>query len=173
MAIQNSGANHLIFRTSWVYSARGHNFMKTMLRLGAEKATLSIVNDQHGSPTPARLIAQVTALALYRLLTDPAAGGVQGIYHLAPRGTTTWQEFASAIFQMAAEHGLQLKIDPTQVMAWPRKTTRHRPLARSTRAWPSIKSNALSVFSCRTGASSCIRPLANTFSKSKEKRKWH
>ena len=115
VAIQNSGANHLIFRTSWVYSARGHNFMKTMLRLGAEKETLSIVNDQHGSPTPARLIAQVTALALYRVLTDPAARSAQGIYHLAPRGTTTWQEFASAIFQMASERGLQLKIDPTQV----------------------------------------------------------
>lgn len=109
-AIQASGAKHLIFRTSWVYSARGNNFMKTMLRLGAEKETLNIVNDQHGSPTPARLIAQVTSLALYRVAQAEQPQQYQGVYHLAPRGTTYWHEFALAIFQAAAGQGAQLKI---------------------------------------------------------------
>ena len=62
-AVVNSGASHLVFRTSWVYAARGNNFMKTMLRLGRERESLNIVNDQIGAPTPARLIAQATALA--------------------------------------------------------------------------------------------------------------
>ncbi|WP_348246506.1 sugar nucleotide-binding protein, partial [Salmonella enterica] len=72
-----SGADHLIFRTSWVYSARGNNFMKTMLRLAESKPELNIVADQIGAPTPARLIAQVTALAIHSKLTT-------GLYHLAP-----------------------------------------------------------------------------------------
>ena len=115
LAIQQSGAKHLIFRTSWVYSARGQNFMKTMLRLGADKESLNIVNDQHGSPTPARLIAEATALALHRVLTSPDAQTLQGLYHLAPRGITNWHEFAQAIFHMASQQGSAFKIDPTQV----------------------------------------------------------
>ena len=130
-AIQASGAKHLIFRTSWVYSARGNNFMKTMLRLGAEKETLNIVNDQHGSPTPARLIAQVTALALYRVFQADQPQQYQGIYHLAPRGTTHWHEFAQAIFEAAAGQGTQLKIRPENVHGIPTRdypTPAARPL---------------------------------------------
>ena len=130
-AIQASRAKHLIFRTSWVYSARGNNYMKTMLRLGAEKETLNIVNDQHGSPTPARLIAQVTALALYRAFQADQPQQYQGIYHLAPRGTTHWHEFAQAIFEAAAGQGAQLKIRPENVHGIPTRdypTPAVRPL---------------------------------------------
>ena len=103
--IEQSGADHLIFRTSWVYSARGNNFMKTMLRLAKSKTELKIVADQIGAPTPARLIAQVTTLAIHGELEN-------GLYHLAPRGETSWQGFAQEIFRMAQQAGQQLTMGP-------------------------------------------------------------
>jgi len=116
-AVLASGCAHLIFRTSWVYSARGNNFMKTMLRLGRERDVLKVVSDQIGAPTPARLIAQVTALALSdgiarqsRAPTLPA-----GIYHLAPAGETSWHGFACEIFRQVRERGEPLAISPEGV----------------------------------------------------------
>ena len=104
-AIEQSGADYLIFRTSWVYSARGNNFMKTMLRLAKNKAELNIVADQVGAPTPARLIAQVTTLAIHGNLA-------KGLYHLAPRGETSWHGFAQEIFRLAQKNGEQLAMGP-------------------------------------------------------------
>jgi dTDP-4-dehydrorhamnose reductase len=103
-----SGCHYMIFRTSWVYSARGNNFMKTMLRLGAEREQLSIVNDQWGVPTPARLIAEITALAVSR--SQQMALQVSGIYHLAPSGETNWCKFAESIFALAQDEGFKLKV---------------------------------------------------------------
>jgi dTDP-4-dehydrorhamnose reductase len=128
-AIEASGAKHLIFRTSWVYSARGSNFMKTMLRLGTEREALKVVSDQIGSPTPARLIAEVTALALHRLGGERALG--PGVYHLAPRGETSWHGFAREIVAQAIARGHELAIDPARVdpiptADWP--TPAARPL---------------------------------------------
>lgn len=100
-AVTESGANHLIFRTSWVYAARGNNFMKTMLRLGCERDALNIVDDQVGAPTPARLIAQVTALAFTPHASCLTPRIPKGIYHLAPRGETSWHGFACEIFKQA------------------------------------------------------------------------
>jgi dTDP-4-dehydrorhamnose reductase len=104
-AIQKSGADYLIFRTSWVYSARGNNFMKTMLRLAKSKTELNIVADQIGAPTPARLIAEATTLAIHGNLA-------KGLYHLAPRGETSWHGFAQEIFRLAQENGEQLTMVP-------------------------------------------------------------
>jgi len=104
-AIEQSGADYLIFRTSWVYSARGNNFMKTMLRLAKSKAELNIVADQVGAPTPARLLAQITTLAIHSQLA-------RGLYHLAPRGKTSWHGFAQEIFRLAQENGEQLAMGP-------------------------------------------------------------
>lgn len=115
-AIQQSGADHLIFRTSWVYSARGNNFMKTMLRLAQSRPELNIVADQIGSPTPARLIAQVTTLAIHRPLAP-------GLYHLAPRGETSWHGFAQAIFRLA---GCEVTAHPIPTRDYP--TPAARPL---------------------------------------------
>ncbi|USZ49725.1 dTDP-4-dehydrorhamnose reductase [Halomonas sp. DN3] len=108
--VQQSNCQHLIFRTSWVYGARGHNFMKTMLRLGRDRDSLRVVSDQVGAPTPARLIAQVTALAL----TAPKKPSC-GIYHLAPRGETSWLGFAQEIFRQASAMGEELTIRPERV----------------------------------------------------------
>lgn len=115
-AIEDSGADHLIFRTSWVYSARGNNFMKTMLRLAESKNELNIVTDQVGAPTPARLLAQVTVLAVRNKLPN-------GIYHLVTRGETSWHGFAKEIFHL---NGHSLQLNPVLTSAYP--TPAQRPL---------------------------------------------
>ncbi|WP_287123974.1 dTDP-4-dehydrorhamnose reductase [Chromohalobacter sp.] len=123
-SILESSSKHLIFRTSWVYSARGNNFMKTMLRLGQERDTLKVVNDQIGVPTPARLLAQVTQLAIERRVPF-------GLYHLAPRGETSWHGFATEIFRLAIGDGVPLTIHPNKVIGIPTAdypTLAERPL---------------------------------------------
>lgn len=110
LAIKNSGAKYLIFRTSWVYSARGNNFMKTMLRLAESKTELNVVADQFGAPTPARLIAALTTLAVYKNIES-------GIYHLCPRGETSWHGFAQAIFTVAKQTGKNLSMGSENVRA--------------------------------------------------------
>ena len=99
-AIRASGARHLIFRTAWVYASHGKNFMRTMLRLAAERDELRVVADQVGTPTPAALIADVTATVLAR----PFANG--GVRHLTASGETTWHGFAEAIVADAHARGL-------------------------------------------------------------------
>lgn len=111
-AIEQSEADYLIFRTSWVYSARGNNFLKTMLRLAKSKPELNIVADQMGAPTPARLIAQVTTLAIYGKLA-------KGFYHLASRGEISWHGFAQEIFRLAQENGEPLTMGSENVYPIP------------------------------------------------------
>lgn len=97
-AVRASGATHAILRTSWVVSAHGANFAKTMLRLGAERDSLTIVADQIGGPTPARSIAQTCHAIATQLIADPAKSGT---YHLAGAPDCSWADFARAIFEMA------------------------------------------------------------------------
>ena len=96
--ITASGCQHLIFRTSWVYAARGGNFAKTMLRLAAERERLTVIDDQHGAPTGADLIADVTAHAIRQALQKPA---LSGIYHLVASGETSWHGYASHVITQA------------------------------------------------------------------------
>ena len=95
-AIQQSGAKHLIFRTSWVFGVHGNNFIKTIIRLAKERESLNVVADQHGAPTSARLIAQVTTQVLVQYLQD-AQFNAYGVYHLTSNGQTTWHEYARLI----------------------------------------------------------------------------
>jgi len=104
-ALRESGARHLIFRTAWVYAARGQNFLRTMLRLGAERDTLRVVDDQIGAPTPARLIADVTAHVVTQWRRDETPAR-DGVYHLVASGQTSWCGFARAIFERAQAAGL-------------------------------------------------------------------
>lgn len=101
-AILASGCKHLIFRTSWIYSVRGNNFAKTMLRLARERESLSVVNDQIGAPTGADLLADVTAHALRRTLDNSE---VIGLYHLASQGETSWYNYANFIIESAQNLG--------------------------------------------------------------------
>jgi dTDP-4-dehydrorhamnose reductase len=98
VALLQSGANAVVFRTSWVYGIRGHNFLLTMMRLLREKDELKVVDDQVGAPTWSRMVAEVTSQVLYRMLAgdlDPAR--CKGLYHLAGAGQTSWFGFARAI----------------------------------------------------------------------------
>ena len=126
--VQESGCHHLIFRTSWVFSAQGQNFIRTMLKLATERDQLKVINDQIGSPTGAELIADATAHALKSALTDP---GLAGTYHLAAGGETSWYEYAKLIIDAAGKHGLELKatwedIQPVPSEEFP--TTAKRPM---------------------------------------------
>jgi len=99
-AIVASGCKYLIFRTSWVYAARGGNFAKTMLRLAQEREMLTVINDQHGAPTGADLIADVTAHAIRRVLNTQNIS-FSGVYHLVASGETTWHGYASYVVEQA------------------------------------------------------------------------
>ena len=96
--ILQAGRQHLIFRTSWVYAARGGNFAKTMLRLARERERLTVIDDQFGAPTGAELIADITAHAIRHLLRT---GQGQGTYHLAASGETTWHGYARFVVEQA------------------------------------------------------------------------
>lgn len=127
-AIAASGCRHLIFRTSWVYSARGGNFAKTMLRLAGERERLTVIDDQYGAPTGADLIADVTAHAIRQAQRDAS---VSGLYHLVAGGETTWHGYASQVIAQARQiqPGLALKvadIDSVPTTAFP--TPAQRPL---------------------------------------------
>ncbi|OMW53771.1 dTDP-4-dehydrorhamnose reductase [Burkholderia pseudomallei] len=105
VAIAASGAAHLIFRTSWVYGARGRNFMLTMLRLGNERSELKVVSDQIGAPTWSNTIATLTShvVAQANSVQDVTQWWSErsGVYHLSASGATSWHGFASAIFELA------------------------------------------------------------------------
>lgn len=105
-ALRDAGAAHLILRTAWVYGPRGTNFLRTMLRLARERDRLTIVADQIGTPTPARLIAETTALIVHALRDADANDTRFGTYHLTASGHTTWHGFASRIIDLAFSAGL-------------------------------------------------------------------
>ena len=104
--IQKSECRHLIFRTSWVYSARGGNFARTMLRLAQERDSLNVINDQFGAPTGADLLADVTAHAI-RIVQQRKE--LTGVYHLVADGETTWYGYANFVIDFARKAGIPLK----------------------------------------------------------------
>jgi dTDP-4-dehydrorhamnose reductase len=117
--IAESGAKYLIFRTSWVYAARGGNFAKTMLRLAHERERLTVIDDQIGAPTGADLLADVTAHALRAACARPELAGV---YHLVAGGETSWHGYASHVIAQARSLGESFKaskIAPVPTSAFP------------------------------------------------------
>jgi dTDP-4-dehydrorhamnose reductase len=109
---------HLIFRTSWVYAARGGNFAKTMLRLAQERDKLSVINDQFGAPTGADLIADVTAQAIAQLRQPSTPADARaGIYHLVASGTTTWYDYAKHVLAQSRAVQPTLQFKATEVKA--------------------------------------------------------
>jgi len=111
-AVIASGCAHLIFRTSWVYAARGGNFAKTMLRLAQERERLTVIDDQWGAPTGAELLADVTAHAIVQTLREP---GKAGLYHCVAAGATSWHGYARFVLEQARAAGVALKAGPDAV----------------------------------------------------------
>jgi dTDP-4-dehydrorhamnose reductase len=108
--IAESGCNYIIFRTSWIYAARGKNFIHTILNLAQHQDQLTIIKDQTGSPTSAELIADVTAIVLHQLInTGQIHESIQELYHLTATGSTNWYDYANLIVKTAQEYGIHLK----------------------------------------------------------------
>lgn len=106
-AIQAAGCDALVFRIGWVYSPHGKNFLKTMLRLARERERLDVVSDQHGTPTSAEMVADITALAIQRHCAGQLPAGT---YHLAAAGSTDWHAYARYIVAGAAARGATLAL---------------------------------------------------------------
>jgi dTDP-4-dehydrorhamnose reductase len=126
--IAASGCRHLIFRTSWVYAARGGNFAKTMLKLAAEREALNVIDDQIGAPTGAELLADVTALALRQALAQPA---LSGLYHCVADGATNWCDYARYVIEYARAAGRPIQVAPDAIRPIPTRsypTPAQRPL---------------------------------------------
>ena len=126
--IRESGCNHLILRTSWVYAARGGNFARTMLRLAAGRTELSVIDDQVGAPTGADLLADLTALMVRAARARPELGGT---YHAVAAGSTSWHGYARLVIEAARARGVALTLPadalrPIPTSAYP--TPAPRPL---------------------------------------------
>jgi len=107
---------HLIFRTSWVFAARGNNFARTMLRLASEREQIRVVADQIGAPTGAELLADVTAHAIRRVRQQP---DLAGLYHLVAAGETSWHGYARHVIERARQAGQVIRVAPDAIVAVP------------------------------------------------------
>ena len=126
--IRASACKHLIFRTSWVYAARGGNFARTMLKLAAAREALTVIDDQIGAPTGADLLADITAHALRAAQREPRLAGT---YHAVAAGETSWHGYARFVIDWARTHGLPVKVAIDAIKAVPTSaypTAAQRPL---------------------------------------------
>jgi dTDP-4-dehydrorhamnose reductase len=117
--LRQSGARHLILRTSWVVGAHGSNFAKTILRLARDRETLNVVADQYGAPTSAALLADVTAQLVRQIQREGSEIFPFGLYHLVAGGETNWCDYARFVLSEALAAGKQLKLSPDSIRAVP------------------------------------------------------
>jgi dTDP-4-dehydrorhamnose reductase len=115
LAVQGACPRHLILRTSWVVGVHGGNFAKTILRLAAERESLSIVADQFGVPTSAAFLARVTAQLIEKAIEFESGGSLYGIYHAVPRGSTTWYDYACYVIEKARRAGHPIRVSPSSI----------------------------------------------------------
>ena len=113
-AVRSNAAKHVILRTSWVFGAHGVNFLKTMLKLSKERDKISVVSDQFGAPTSARMLAEVTAEIVRQLLQE-FSYRKYGTYHLVAEGETSWHGYAKYVVERANAMGLETKLDPKNI----------------------------------------------------------
>ncbi len=118
-AVRAAAGRALIFRTSWVFAARGQNFVKTILRLAKERESLRVVDDQVGSPTPGELISVVTAMALAQIRREPALAQGVRLYHVAAANPVSWNGFARAIVGTASAIGMPLALKSDSIAPIP------------------------------------------------------
>lgn len=113
-AVRKVAAKHIIIRTSWVFGSHGVNFLKTMLKLAQERDKLSVVSDQFGAPTSARMLADVVAQIVTEL-GEPGSDRKYGTYHVAARGETSWHGYAKVVVEKAIMLGMEVKINPKEI----------------------------------------------------------
>jgi len=113
-AVRKMAAKHIIIRTSWVFGSHGVNFLKTMLKLASERDKLSVVSDQFGAPTSARLLADSVAQIVTEL-GEPGSYRKYGTYNIAARGETSWHGYAQVVVEKAIKHGMAVKINPKDI----------------------------------------------------------
>ena len=117
IAIQKTGCDYFIFRTSWVYATRGTNFAKTIMKLASEREELKVIADQFGAPTSAELIADITALILDRVTRNSTLRTqISGTYHLAADGETSWYVYAQFVLEKAIINGYKLRVLPSEIV---------------------------------------------------------
>lgn len=151
---------HLILRTAWVYSPWGGNFVKTMLRLAAERPVVSVVDDQKGSPTYAPHLADAVLAIAGRAVTD-SPGTRWGIYHAAGAGETSWCGFAREIFRSAAAHGLpSAQVTPIAAADYP--TAARRPANSRLNCDRLRQAFGLELPEWRVGVESCVARLSQS-----------
>ena len=114
--IRASGCQHLIFRTSWVYAARGGNFARTMLKLAQERGALKVIDDQIGAPTGADLLADLSAHAMRSVALQPQHGGT---YHAVASGHTSWHGYATHVIENARSRGVPIRVAREAIAAVP------------------------------------------------------
>ena len=114
-AVLSTCRKSLVLRTSWVFGSHGHNFLKTMLKLGAERESLSVVSDQIGAPTSARIVARTTQTLLSNMIHADSSDARWGLYHVAAAGRTSWHGFATHALEKAANLGYQLALSPSDI----------------------------------------------------------
>ncbi|SPE20757.1 dTDP-4-dehydrorhamnose reductase subunit, NAD(P)-binding, of dTDP-L-rhamnose synthase [Burkholderiales bacterium] len=121
-----AGCRHLILRTSWVYAKRGKNFARTILERAQTMDRLQVVADAFGAPTSAELLADVTALALYRarIAQAGACGQALGTFHLVPSGVASWHEYACYLIEAARARGVPVRVAPEHILPVPAATFR-------------------------------------------------
>jgi dTDP-4-dehydrorhamnose reductase len=123
-AVRKMAAKHIIIRTSWVFGAHGVNFLKTILKVAEQRDKLSVVSDQFGAPTSARLLANAVA-QIVKELNEPGSYRKYGTYHVAATGETSWHGYAKAVVEAAIKCGLETKLTPAQIKA---VTTQENPM---------------------------------------------
>ena len=123
-AVRKMAAKHIIIRTSWVFGAHGVNFLKTILKVAEQRDKLSVVSDQFGAPTSARLLANAVA-QIVKELNEPGSYRKYGTYHVAATGETSWHGYAKAVVEAAIKCGLETKLTPEQIKA---VTTQENPM---------------------------------------------
>lgn len=146
-AIAQACVKHLILRTSWVVGAHGHNFLKTMLRLAAERDSLRVVADQIGAPTSTALLSEVTMVLIEAMNNADASDPRWGIYHVAAAGETSWHGYAQYVIAGAVARGAVLKVTPSRVqpiatteypLPAPRPSNSRLDTQKIQRTWPSV-----------------------------------
>jgi dTDP-4-dehydrorhamnose reductase len=113
-AVRKMAAKHIIIRTSWVFGSHGVNFLKTMLKLAGERDKLSVVSDQYGAPTSAKMLANAVAQIVTELV-EPGSYRKYGTYHIAARGETTWHGYAQLVVEKAIALGVNIKLSPKEI----------------------------------------------------------